>query len=96
MRWVGALLLLLTGCVSRGDMPLATDAVRNETAAIAIARKVCNDSTDSNPRWEAILHGRKWNVAGYLRGERECPFLHVAITAENADASDCTICVVGR
>jgi hypothetical protein len=91
-----AALLLVAGCTSIGEKPLPTDVVHDEAAAITIAKKACKVEDMKELRWRASLQDRTWVAEGWLKGERDFPFIQTAIKAEDGKASECTIIVVGR
>jgi hypothetical protein len=85
-------IIALSSCV---DKPLSTDVVRDDSAAIEIAKKTdCKFSDDSSRKWTAWLHDGVWDVRQYSPGRSgACGWHGVKIRASDGDTADrCEAC----
>ncbi|HEX4302968.1 MAG TPA: hypothetical protein VHZ78_09250 [Rhizomicrobium sp.] len=86
--------LLLVACASDSAAP--SDIVRDETAAIRIAKTDCDDYCERNSegRWHAKLRDGKWRVVFHISGDRpNCDAYKVSIDAVTGKAIDGEMCV---
>jgi len=85
----------LCSCVGYSDVPLATDVVKDERAAIQIGIRKCSkeDQDTGSARWYARLQNGIWVVwLGTPIPTDHCALLSTKVRASDGKAEDCMAC----
>ena len=89
--------LMLSGCVWISDSPATTDLVRDEPAAIEIAKKACGPTypvEGVRGYWRAMLHSGVWTTQFATAGDTySCSYVKVLVHAADGRTDGCELCI---
>jgi hypothetical protein len=84
--------IVLSSCI---DKPLLTDIVRDEEAALAIAKGVCKFPDDKERHLSVWLHDGVWDVRQYYPGNSgACGWNGAKVRASDGHTDGCEGCTV--